>query len=94
MITRHFGRGKNRRWPFDSPIDMKTSFVGVINISFLSDVHMSDGKKVFHKELRKQKKYLCKCGLIKVDEYLEVVIEEEVYHLLLKRLSKIFAVLK
>lgn len=54
---------------------MKTSFVNVTSISFILYVHRIDGKKRFHKNLRRQEKYLRKCGLIEVDMYVEGVVE-------------------
>lgn len=62
---------------FDSPIDMKTSFVGATSTSFVKYVHRSEGKKRFHKSLEKQEKCLLECGLVEVDDYIEGIIEEE-----------------
>jgi hypothetical protein len=62
---------------FDLPVDIKTYFIGVTSTSFVSYVHRSTGKKRFHKNLIKQERYLRKCELIEVDEYIEGVIEEK-----------------
>jgi hypothetical protein len=62
---------------FDLPIDMKTSFIGVTSTSFLSYVHRSKGKTRTLKSLEKQEKALREYGLVEVDEYVEVVFEEE-----------------
>ena len=62
---------------FDSPIEIKTSFVGVTSTSFMSYVHRSDGKKRFHRSFEKEEKYLRECGFVEADEYIEGVIEEE-----------------
>jgi hypothetical protein len=49
----------------------------VTSTSFMSYVHRNDGKKRFHKSLRKEENYLRKCGSVEVDEYTKCVIEEE-----------------